>query len=111
MTVGRGRRGRRSNILALQPLLLFSQEVYNELLVIFDEVIREALVLQVLTEMLSPERVESIKKREFRRRLGAIQACRGVARMKVHRLCACTRGLRRGGRWRRGVSMGEETSQ
>jgi len=42
-------------------LLFFSQEVDNKFLVVLDKIIRQALRPQVVTEILPPPRVKSIK--------------------------------------------------
>ena len=46
-------------------LLLLAQKVHNELLVVLDEVVRQALVGQILTKVFPPQRVEGIKQGEF----------------------------------------------
>jgi hypothetical protein len=41
-------------------LLFFSQEVDNKLLVFFDEVVRQTLVLKICAKVLAPQRIERI---------------------------------------------------
>jgi hypothetical protein len=47
-------------------LLLLPQEVYDELLVLFNEVIRQTLVLKIRSKVLTPKGVKGIQKRELR---------------------------------------------
>lgn len=55
----------RGYIFAMQLLLLLPQKVDDKLLVVLDEVVRQALVLQILAKMLPPKRVERIQQSEF----------------------------------------------
>lgn len=74
MTVGRrrrqhgrsrrgGRRGRRRCCccLSVQPGLLFSEEVDDELLVVLDEVVRQPLVTEIVAVMLSPHGIKGVQ--------------------------------------------------
>jgi hypothetical protein len=46
-------------------LLLFTNKLYDELLVFLDEIVRQALVLQILPEVLPPHWVKFVENREF----------------------------------------------
>lgn len=48
-------------LLLLLLLLLFAQEVDNELLVVLDEVIGQALALEILAKVLAPQGVELVE--------------------------------------------------
>ena len=61
MAVGRG--GFR--LLLLRLLLLLAEKVDDELLVVLDEVVLQALLPQVVAEVLAPPRIEGIQQREI----------------------------------------------
>lgn len=90
--------------------LFVPQEVDNELLVIPYEIVRQALVAQVLPKVLSPQGIEGVQQGEFRRRMAAIEVerrnrrlvDRGRREIRVRR-----RRRRRGGR----VTVEETTEQ
>lgn len=74
---GSGRR-RRWRCFTLQLGLFFSEEVDNELLVVFDKVVRQSLVAEVLAEMLSPHRIKSIQEGKLRAAPTIVEADRGA---------------------------------
>jgi hypothetical protein len=53
--------------------LLFAEKVDNELLVVLDKVIIQALVSKILAKMLSPKGVEGVQQGKFRA-LAIVQA-------------------------------------
>lgn len=55
-------------------LLLLFQKVDNKVLIIPNEVVRQAFGFQVVSKMFSPLWVESFQGRKFRRRLVPIRA-------------------------------------
>jgi hypothetical protein len=55
---GGSRRSRSTSVLLL---LLIPQEIDNKFLILFDEIIRESLVIQVLAIILSPARIEGVE--------------------------------------------------
>jgi hypothetical protein len=64
--------------------LLFAQEIDDEFLIVLDEVVVQALVGQVLPEMLAPQGIERIKQRKLGHGSPAVQA-RGGHGSRVRR--------------------------
>lgn len=99
------------SVLLIQVLLLFLQEVDNELLVFPDEVVRKTLILKILAKVLAPQRVKGVQHRKLGGWL-AIDAARGVDDVVLNRVGHLVSGRFRGRRGRcRRVSVAEETSQ
>lgn len=86
--------------LALLFLLLLFEEVDDEVLVIPDEVVRQAFGFQVVSKMLPPLRVEGFQGSKLGRRLVSVRAVADTSRgrPRIMRVCA-RRRWRKVGTW------------
>lgn len=89
--------------------LLFPQEVHNELLIVTNKIVSQSFVLQVLSEMLAPERVEGIQQRKLGGRRATIQTQRRYRRVHWRWRKVRLGSLRRRGGRR--MSMEQPTQQ